>query len=550
MSDAILVSESSRLPWTRRIRLWLTYDRTIAVAAIGILVIAFAARAYALRDVPRLTDETDEVMRGLAIARGEMFPLTNVDAYIGPLWNYLLAFWFFVVGPTTMLPRALTLGVAILTVGATARLAREMACRTGLGARADLIALGAALLLASSSFHAVVSSRIGWSHALTPLAVTIALILLLRWESRRDSRLFLLGGLAYGFAVHTHPTALALAPGLGLWALLHWRNTLGDRAGWGALGLFLLANLPMLAHNALTGFGSVEAAAQVQKAYAAGATAPIDGYLGNLDALLRSIPLLLAGEIGEHRGVMRSLDNPFAFVWAGLVSVGLLVTIRHRVFLPLLLFVSVALVMPLFNGKYEPLFNGRYLAPLLPLAFVLGAVAVGALVETLRCSVAWRSTMYATLAVLLCIPSVASLASYISVTATDGPHNGELYRAVAIAAAAGSSKPVLVDATISGTRASTGREGTGVLEYIMLVDTPLSVRRSQPADLIKSLERGESDLVLVSTRLLHRLDKGFVLEMPPGEDEARPRRRAPFAVARVVGQAEELPDLDIVAAEP
>ena len=68
-----------------------------------------ACALYELRDVPRLTDETDEVMRGLAIARAELLPLTNVDAYIGPLWNYLLALGFLIVGPSSLLPRVLTM---------------------------------------------------------------------------------------------------------------------------------------------------------------------------------------------------------------------------------------------------------------------------------------------------------------------------------------------------------------------------------------------------------------------------------------------------------
>ena len=105
------------------------------------------------------------------------------------------------------------------------------------------------MLLATSSFHVVVSSRLAWSHALTPLALTVALALLLRWERTRDVRTLAGAGLAYGLGVHTHPTALAVAPGLAIWALLHWRETLASRAGWTALGLALLAYLPMIAFN-------------------------------------------------------------------------------------------------------------------------------------------------------------------------------------------------------------------------------------------------------------------------------------------------------------
>jgi hypothetical protein len=119
----------------------------------------------------------------------------------------------------------------------------------------------------------------------------------------------------------------------------------------------------------------------------------------------------------------------------------------------------------------------------------------------------------------------------------EGPNNRELYRAVEIVSAAEPTGPVLIDASLSGTRLSTGREGTGVLEYLLILDGGVPVRRYQPADLALAVERGESDLVVVSPRLLARLDKDFITEAPPGEDEARRRRRAGFVVVRIVGPA-------------
>jgi hypothetical protein len=44
-------------------------------------------------------------------------------------------------------------------------------------------------------------------------------------------------------------------------------------------------------------------------------------------------------------------------------------------------------------------------------------------------------------------------------------------------------------------------------------------------------------VVVVAPRLLTRLDKDFITEAPPGEDEARKRRRAGFVVVRIVGPA-------------
>jgi 4-amino-4-deoxy-L-arabinose transferase-like glycosyltransferase len=506
-------------------------------ASVLVAVVAVGLRLWQLRDVPRLTDETDEVMRGLAIARGELLPLTNVDAYIGPLWSYLLALGFLVAGPSSLLPRLLTMLAGLLTVAATAWLGRELALRLGLGRHRDLVALGAALLLATSSFHVIVSSRIAWSHALTPLAMTVAVALLLRWDRTGDGKSLAAAGLAYGLAVHTHPTAVALAPGMALWALLQPRRVLTSRATWTALGLFLLANLPMLLFNLMSGLGSAAAAAQVQNAYAGGAPTTFGGYLDNLAILLTSLPLLLGGDVGDRRGSAVILDDPLSLVYAALALLGLAFAARKRVLLPALVLASAALVLPLVNGKYEPLFNGRYLAPLLPMEFGLlaaGTVRLASAIPVLRN----RVTVVASTALLvLALPPLVSLYAYVDASLRDGPNNQELYRAAEIVAAARPAGSVLVDATLSGTRQSTGRDGTGVLDYLLILDQHLAVRRYQPNDFAQAVERHEGDVVVVSPRLLTRLDKDFITEAPPGEDEARQRRRAGFVVVRIVGPA-------------
>lgn len=530
-------SARSALPVGRRggwARGWLL------LAATLVLAVGAAARLALLRDVPRLTDETDEVMRGLAVARGELLPLTNVDAYIGPLWSYLLALGFLVTGPTSLMPRVLTVLLGLLTVAAAGWLGSELSRRVGWERPARLVALGTALLLATSSFHAVVPSRIAWSHALTPLMMTLALAALLRWERRRSGAAMVLAGLGYGLAVHTHPTAVAFAPGLAVWALLRWRALVGAPAAWGGLALGVLVNLPMLTFNLLTGFTSLDAAAQVQAAYAEGQAAGPGRYAQNLGALLVSIPLLLAGEIGERRGDLPPTD-PSAFVFLGLVALGLVVATRRGVLVPLLTLLSAALVLPAVNGKYEPLFNGRYMAPLLPLW--LGLVIVGVLVTIHRLARGERTRAVLVVAALggLSLPPLTSLARYLEVAERDGPNNRELHRAVEIVAAARPTMPVLVDATLSGTRLSTEREGVGVLEYLLVLDGRLATRRLQPDELVRAVERGEAEIVVVSQRLAARLGKDFETAAPPGEDEARRRRRAGFIVLRIVGAAAQAP---------
>ena len=90
---------------------------------------------------------------------------------------------------------------------------------------------------------------------------------------------------------------------------------------------------------------------------------------------------------------------------------------------------------------------------------------------------------------LLAVPSLISLQAYVAATLRDGPNNRELYRASEIVATTGSTRPILVDATLSGTRVSTGRDGTGVLEYLLILDARQAVRRLQPEQLVTAVER-------------------------------------------------------------
>jgi len=382
VSDSVAVAPSSVA--ARRAAIFSSPAIRSAVGTVLVLILALVPRLIELRDVPRFTDETDEIMRGLAIARGELLPLTNADTYIGPLWNYLLALGFALVGPSTMLPRVVTVLAAIATVGSTIWLGWELAKRLDLRPGADLIALGAATLLATSSFHVVVCSRIGWSHSLTPLAMTCALALLLRWERTGSGWSLALGGLAYGLSVHTHPTVLALAPGLAAWAV--WQRTalLKRRAAYVGLGLFLVVNLPLLVFNLSTGLRSAEAAVQVQVAYGGGQALTPALYLQNLAALLGSIPPLLGGVIGDRRGATVDAAGIEPIICTVLAALGLAISIGRRASLPLLAIVSTIFILPIFNGKYEPLFNGRYLAPLLPLGFALVLASVTTLAMLFR----------------------------------------------------------------------------------------------------------------------------------------------------------------------
>ena len=75
--------------------------RTLAEvgAVAAIVMLSVRARWTNLQTIPAFTDEVEEVALALAIFREGAWPLTNVDPYIGPLWNYLLAAAFWLLGP-------------------------------------------------------------------------------------------------------------------------------------------------------------------------------------------------------------------------------------------------------------------------------------------------------------------------------------------------------------------------------------------------------------------------------------------------------------------
>src|SRR3712207_4135526 len=90
------------------------------------MIAALAVRLPYLWEIPRFTDETREAVIGLRLARGQAFPLTNVDPYIGALWNYLLAIVFWLGGPSIYSPRALVFVLGALTVVPTYLLGRSL----------------------------------------------------------------------------------------------------------------------------------------------------------------------------------------------------------------------------------------------------------------------------------------------------------------------------------------------------------------------------------------------------------------------------------------
>ena len=160
------------------------------MAVGGIVVIAVLTRIPNLLAIPAFTDEVEEVALGLDILRHGLRPLTNVDPYIGPLWNYILAGALWLSGPSAATPRILMLMAGTLTVLLTYALGRVLH-----GRRVGLLA---STLLATSAMHTAVNSHIAWSNCVTPLFTTAGLLVLARALRDARPRLLVPSGLLFG----------------------------------------------------------------------------------------------------------------------------------------------------------------------------------------------------------------------------------------------------------------------------------------------------------------------------------------------------------------
>jgi 4-amino-4-deoxy-L-arabinose transferase-like glycosyltransferase len=392
-----------------RIRAW-TAELAL-VLGLGGLALALRFPNYQL--IPAFTDEVDEIYRAVQVARGELLPFTNVDAYIGSLWNYVLAAAFWIGGFSLTTPRTMLLAAGVLTVLATYLLGRAWSGGSRLGGAL------AALLLATSAEHIVVNSRLAWSNSITPLFSTLGVWAL--WLAVAGVRgqgpgargsgsgvrgpeteapvpgaddalavpspptlapgpwsltpgpALLLAGLFWGLAFQTHPTILAPLFGAGLFGLWRGRRLLRTRWLPLAIGLFLLMNLNLVVYNLTNDFDSVHNAIYRAStpAYSNRQGLSPAVYLVREARLQLGLFRHLGGAVDAHDITQpwELLGDPGLWPIALLALVGLGWQWQRGNPLPTLLLISVMLLLPLFNGRYLPILDGRYLTPMLPVLF-------------------------------------------------------------------------------------------------------------------------------------------------------------------------------------
>jgi 4-amino-4-deoxy-L-arabinose transferase-like glycosyltransferase len=384
-------------PQTRRRRpdrrwWWSDSSLQLSLAALALLL-----RWPNYQTVPGFSDETRELLLGLAIAQGKALPLTNAASYMGALWNYLVAAAFWLSGFNLQAPRTLILLFGVATVPATYWLGRAWSGGQRLGGAL------AGLLLAGSTAHIAINSHVAWSNCTTPLFTTLGIWALwkavsgsgeqgagCRVQGAGDTRAvprllhpapcillpgtwLLLAGLCWGLAFQTHPGVLGLAPGAALFLVWRAWPLVRSRWLWLAAGLFVLVNLNLLVYNLASGFESIRSGVDKSASYTDSEEIAPRSYQGRLAALGLGLYQVVGGGIDLRDSELDYLLDPGLWPAGLLALAGLGWQWRRGNPLPALLLVSTVLLLPVFNAKYRPLLNGRYLAPLLPMLFASGA---------------------------------------------------------------------------------------------------------------------------------------------------------------------------------
>lgn len=328
---------------------------------VGVMLVAFVLRARLLSDVPRYTDEVNEIQAAIDIARGRSLPTVSGTKHVGAFFDYLLAAAILAFGRSPDLPRQVVLAAGLATVLLTYGYARSLG-----GRYAGLLAAG---WLAVSAPHVLLSSRVAWSASLTPLFMVGVAWALDCAVSRRQPHATLLAGLLAGLALQAHPSVAALLPGLGVFVLLRGRHLLCRPDLYAAGLLFIAACANIVIYNWQSRFGAIRSISQEYPDKIIGPAA----YLENLGAPLRGLALTLASAVDATREV--SASEPSVLLAAGICLLGLIHLARRGSPLPLLVMLFAVALLPLVHDDFDPILKARYIMPLVPLTYV----AVGVL---------------------------------------------------------------------------------------------------------------------------------------------------------------------------
>ncbi len=197
-------------------------------------------------------DELGEDLRAYAIAKLGFTPLTSNAPFIGALYNYLAALSYLILNSVS----AFRLLVAITGV-LTIPLLYATSLRLTKSRSTSLLA---AILLAFSPMHILVSSHVAWSASLMPLLLLAAVYAFIVALESSKRKYWIISGVFLGLALQSHPSVLASYAGLLLALyLLLGRGFLSDlRHNFKyVIAGFLAGYVNMVIYNVAVPLGSV-----------------------------------------------------------------------------------------------------------------------------------------------------------------------------------------------------------------------------------------------------------------------------------------------------
>ncbi|MHB1842058.1 MAG: glycosyltransferase [Sulfobacillus sp.] len=381
---------------------------TAGFLAILLALADVPLRLWNLWLIPRIGDEWGEIFLAYRIYRGQVLPLTDTAHDIGALYNYLLAGLFHIFGPSLDLPRLFVMLLSVVTVYLTFLIGRMLFGRW--------IGLFAAALLATSAAD-ILTTHMAWSNTTDPFFVTLAAYLLML-ALHRGRWWYVAAGLVWGLALQTHGTVVALLPApLIAIALLGGRRRLKDPWLYGGFFAFLVGYLNMIIFNIRYPLASLRWVA-IHNTYALSSHLTIASYLRRLTDVAQELIRSLASQPMLGYGYLHTLPPPMFWLMGGLLVIGLVILLREReVLLAALLTVPLLADAVVGHSFYFPS-DVRYIAPLLPFAYLAIAVAAARLWSGLRrrldarrsqpLPIGWLGPALALLIVVLPIPALSS----------------------------------------------------------------------------------------------------------------------------------------------
>lgn len=500
----------SRLRFSLR-QPFLLNPRALYEPALVIALFCFAilVRTQNWMTVPPLTDEFKEVSWALDMNASGHVPLVAYDSYDGPLFTYLLAFLFRVLGPSILLPRLFVLIVGALTIVAVYYLGKTLA-------RGDWrVGAIAALLLAANAHHILFNSHVAWSNDITPLFTTGALLAYV-YATRYQRPVWLIAaGALYGLALQTHPTVLALAVGFPVDFLVRRETRALFRTQFPYLAVcaMLVALSPMLVFNLQNNFDSLRTASTAQYALATQPT--LQTIWENIVPQTVALARVASGSF-ENLGLAAS--EPLAILFFVSVLMAMLWMARRGEPLPLIGCGCAFVFFIVFNHFTAMPDGARYFQIFLPLAF--GALGQAGIWLWDKCQVLpWRGLARAALVLALVAlvgSSLAALNQYYADALASGSNNIALLQMIETTRGPANT-PLLLEWDLAKIRTGRGGNIADDLAYLARLDGRqvqlVSVTTPEALGGLQNYLRAHESAYLIGfTNTSKRLDEEFELQ--------------------------------------